>query len=90
MTFFHADPATDLTPIKNITFSNDSRSKTSSAPPTKGINTDKDFGAGSESDPFTDKMVSGTITALTRQIAAALRKYLSVAYQRVLKMHLIF
>lgn len=76
MTFFNAEfgdnPATDLTPVRNLTFNNESRPQTSSMPPTKGIHADEDFGAGSEFDPFTDKMVSGTIKHLTRQIAAAL------------------
>lgn len=80
--FFHAefgdDPATDLT------FSNKSRSQASTEPPIGGVDADKDFGAGSESDPFTDKMVSGTIKPLTRQIAAALRGcVLSVTVQNL-------
>lgn len=80
MTFlFHAefgdDPATDLTPVKNITFSNESRPQTSSEPPIEGIHADEDFGAGSESDPFTDKMVSGTIKPLITQTDGALTIY---------------
>lgn len=45
----------------------------SSEPPTDGTNADEGFGAGSESDPFTDKMVSGDSEPLVRPITAALR-----------------
>lgn len=81
MTFFPAefgdDPATDLLPVKNITFSNESKSQTSSETPTEGIHANEDFGVGRESDPFTDKMVSGTNKLLTRQKAAALKHFCS-------------
>lgn len=53
------DVATDLTPVKNEIFDEESRTQMSSEPPTEGTNADEGFGAGSESDPFTDKMVSG-------------------------------
>lgn len=51
--------ATNLIPIKNKTFNDESRSQTSPGLPTDETNANEDFGAGSESDPFTDKMVSG-------------------------------
>lgn len=53
------DVATDLTPVKNEILDEESRTQMSSEPPTEGTNADEGFGAGSESDPFTDKMVSG-------------------------------
>lgn len=48
-----------LIPIKNKTVNDESRSQKSPGLPTDETNANDDFGAGSESDPFTDKMVSG-------------------------------
>lgn len=81
------DVATDLTPSK--TLNEESRSQMSSVPPTEGTNADEGFGTGSESDPFTEKMVSGDSKPLIRPIIAALRMCFvsgSLIYQSVLKM----
>lgn len=69
------DVATDLTPVKNKTFDEESRSQMSPEPPTEGTNADEGFGAGSESDPFTDKMVSGDSEPFIRPITAVLKTF---------------
>lgn len=44
-------------------------------PPTERTKADEGFGTGSESDPFTDKMVSGDSEPFIRPITAALRAF---------------